>query len=671
MGQFLGVAQGQTLKGVRPEIVDIVKNAIAAIPYDAMITSGERPKGKTALGNHDNGYAIDVQLYDHGKPLPNKGTTAYAAYETYAQAARVYQQQTYPSLNLRTGLGFATVSGGKTLDPMHLDITPGRGMPLYDWNTGGKGAYAQFSNGGLGGTEGARRVSQIQQSLLGGPTPPADVPGAPNSSGSPDERSAFAASGQEMPMPGRPAAVDANPQANLIPPEMVAAIAASRPAALNAPPAPVTAPVMAPAPALPTAPVVAPQLQAPVPMPGRPALQAAAPATVAPQPMPGRPAALAGAPAAPAAASAVPATPAPQMVRLQSGKMISPGVYPASDGQHHVQISDDGSGNAVVTKIQNPGEIPGVMDPLHESKGTIVGGVVGQKIGQIKDQVANTVAPAIDQVKQTASQAAASLSNAALALPGQAGGAFAALGNFLTGGATAAPTIAPPMNSSGSPDDRGQPASPAPAASPDIGNQLKGLLGGLFGDKPAATTAPPMNISGSPDDRGAAEVTNLGVVPHLASGSNPASNPTPTPDFTVQQRTITNPAYTDWLAQHKADDVGTAPSFGDLQAAVGTTQQYNWAGQPIKPVVKPVTVAPVKAPPTTITVPYRVAVPQVAPQAAVVAPPRPVVAAPVGASYLQSQGVNTSGMSAGQVSNALRDALASSSRQSGSGPGSQ
>lgn len=43
----------------------------------------------------------------------------------------------------------------------------------------------------------------------------------------------------------------------------------------------------------------------------------------------------------------------------------------------------------------------------------------------------------------------------------------------------------------------------------------------------------------------------------------------------------------------------------------------------------------------------------------------------VGTSFLQSQGQNTAGMTPAQISNALRDALASSSRQSGSGPGSQ
>lgn len=42
-----------------------------------------------------------------------------------------------------------------------------------------------------------------------------------------------------------------------------------------------------------------------------------------------------------------------------------------------------------------------------------------------------------------------------------------------------------------------------------------------------------------------------------------------------------------------------------------------------------------------------------------------------GSGFLQAMGQNTSGMGAGQASNAFRDALASNSRTNGSGPGSQ
>lgn len=55
-----------------------------------------------------------------------------------------------------------------------------------------------------------------------------------------------------------------------------------------------------------------------------------------------------------------------------------------------------------------------------------------------------------------------------------------------------------------------------------------------------------------------------------------------------------------------------------------------------------------------------------APQAAPQAPP-----VQAGVSYLNASGIDTRGMSPGQIGNALAAAIGSSSRQSGSGPGSQ
>ena len=186
MGQFLGVRGGASIAKVDPKILDIVKNAIAAQPYAAEIISGSEHRNGD-LGNHGPGYAIDVQLYKpdaNGKlvPLPNRGTAAYSAYETYAQAAKVYQQEKYPGLPLRTGLGFNTTASSGTLDPMHLDIRPGGTMPAYSWDKGGLGRYANLSNGGLAGENGSKLVSQYQTALASGvPIPNVDVPNASTS----------------------------------------------------------------------------------------------------------------------------------------------------------------------------------------------------------------------------------------------------------------------------------------------------------------------------------------------------------------------------------------------------------------------------------------------------------------------------------------------------------
>ena len=96
MGQLLNITDD--LKGVDPRMVDIVKRAAAASPYDVKITDAMRAGGK---GNHKHGYAIDVALIDPrtGAELPNKmyyknGTIipgavdAFPVYERFAQTAR-------------------------------------------------------------------------------------------------------------------------------------------------------------------------------------------------------------------------------------------------------------------------------------------------------------------------------------------------------------------------------------------------------------------------------------------------------------------------------------------------------------------------------------------------------------------------------------------------------
>ena len=148
MGQFT-LEKGTDLSKVNPQLLDIVKNAIAAMPYDAIITSGMENRGSGELGNHGPGYAVDVAFIGpDGKRIGNTGARGGAAaapvYEQYAQIARAYQMKTYPKLadTFRWGGGF--LSGGTPFDYMHLDITPGAkgAMAYYDWNTGWKpGAY--------------------------------------------------------------------------------------------------------------------------------------------------------------------------------------------------------------------------------------------------------------------------------------------------------------------------------------------------------------------------------------------------------------------------------------------------------------------------------------------------------------------------------------------------
>ena len=123
MGKILGFNHGASVSKVDPRLWDIVQHAIAAMPYDARIKSGsERPRGDK--GNHSTGNAIDVTFYRDGKPVKDIGRNAESAklYEQYAQAARVYQQQTYPKHDkaLRWGGGFKQ---GNEFDFMHLDIT--------------------------------------------------------------------------------------------------------------------------------------------------------------------------------------------------------------------------------------------------------------------------------------------------------------------------------------------------------------------------------------------------------------------------------------------------------------------------------------------------------------------------------------------------------------------
>lgn len=255
------------------------------------------------------------------------------------------------------------------------------------------------------------------------------------------------------------------------------------------------------------------------------------PATKAPVPMPARPAAITGPQAAApfagsaataaarastqAAVSKATANGSTAAVTLPSGTKIAPGTYPSSNPGHTVTVNADGT----ITHNQNPGEIPGVIDPLHEPSNTVAGGIVQKTIQDI--------------ASQKAVEAAAATKAAA---PGVIAGAQSALS---TAGKTAT-----------------------------------NFLGGLFGGgAPAAGSAPASsNVFAGSTAKVAASPTydNPGSSISYADLAKFANLPTTA--YTQQQMTSANPAYLNYLAAQKADPIGAGPgSFASLQNALATT----------------------------------------------------------------------------------------------------
>lgn len=109
--------------------------------------------------------------------------------------------------------------------------------------------------------------------------------------------------------------------------------------------------------------------------------------------------------------AAAPAVTQPSSVRslvtLPSGKHIAPGTYPSSNPNHVVVISDDGTGHAVISHPKNPGEIPGLVDPLHEGD-TVAGGFTRNLLKDVNTGQALRAA-GLDKVAENA-----------LGVPGQA-----------------------------------------------------------------------------------------------------------------------------------------------------------------------------------------------------------------------------------------------------------
>jgi muramidase (phage lysozyme) len=134
-------------------------------------------------------------------------------------------------------------------------------------------------------------------------------------------------------------------------------------------------------------------------------------------------------------ASYSPAPSTPNLVKLPSGKMVAPGVYPSqSNPGSMVTVSDDGSGNAVIKETNL-----GLMNPAKMGKDTVAGGYIGQ---QLAPAVSNAVNNAKAAIAPQVTGLASNITNGAQALGGQIGGMFS---NMFGGGTPAAPSVpAPP-----------------------------------------------------------------------------------------------------------------------------------------------------------------------------------------------------------------------------------
>lgn len=320
----------------------------------------------------------------------------------------------------------------------------------------------------------------------------------------------------------------------------------------------------------------------------------------APVPMPGRPAALSGS----QAAAPQPATPSSNL-RLPSGKSIAPGLYPSNTPGHNVSITDDGRGNAVVKKIQNPGEIPGVIDPLNESRGTIAGGIVHG----VMDDIGAKVGGVMGNAYQAATTQAG---NAGNSLASTAGNAFNGMMSFFGG------QNAQPGASSSSLEASGHVGAPT-AVSGSTG--LQGAAGAAAGGvgnpttyvRPNGDTRQPQMVGTGPSPTGNnafAQNALAGLGPNGQSGwaanayapapvrtTLPAAPAAAAPQqYTTQQVTVANPAYAAWQSRNVGGNVMETHGKVNVQA--------------------PAAVAP---PPRTIVV---------AKQVPVAAPPPPPVVAP-------------------------------------------
>lgn len=175
-----------------PHITSIMEAAAAASPYNVVAFSGVAGR-QARTGNHPSGHAVDIFLEDPatGQLLTNYSQPAYQhqgtwqenfpAYEQFAQTTRVVQQQIAPELDnsWRWGGYFNPGRGNVAPDLMHFDDTPAMGgaMGGGSWSGGATGRFTSTfgitTNGGLNANRTWARgvVEQINA-----PRPPGDVP---------------------------------------------------------------------------------------------------------------------------------------------------------------------------------------------------------------------------------------------------------------------------------------------------------------------------------------------------------------------------------------------------------------------------------------------------------------------------------------------------------------
>ena len=361
----------------------------------------------------------------------------------------------------------------------------------------------------------------------------------------------------------------------------------------------------------------------------RPAALQAQTASDAPTPMPGRPAALDKAPAAPQG----PATKAPVMARLPSGKMIAEGTYPSSNDGSSVTITRGPDGNAVITRHDL-----GFMNPAHIGKDTIVGQMAQQ---MIKDKageaaaalgdaassaqgfVADKSAPAVDAISSALANGGQTGTDA---VAGFANGLGNMLNGFLGGGNTPQPaknvvSAPPPQENPGTERYLRQPlpAQPQQQSIPpksidDINfNAYNGYRQiQEMGPQPVGSG----NTTTAPSPKGTVRVNTVTVRP---DGTSHAVQPAPVSDLTYGQDSVsqmgrdmatgenhgtvragplvkavtyeeTNPAYAKWLAQYGNGGANVSGSPDDRDAAKAAVPPP--PPQTIKKT-KNVTVAPV------------------------------------------------------------------------------
>lgn len=307
------------------------------------------------------------------------------------------------------------------------------------------------------------------------------------------------------------------------------------------------------------------------------------------------------------------AAPMPDMVRTSTGRMIATGTYPANDGDHKVLVTNDGRGNAIVKKVLNVGEIPGVIDPMHEDPHTIAGAYIQRFMQQAKEQAGAQAADTVNAVTggagDAASQAVQNVTSAppiqqAFADPqGTVASIASNIGNFLTfGGAllpkggdqptTKAPFIMEPRQNMLSPDVRDgkeQTLRERERRAPFVMEPLQNMLSPDVRDGKEQSSTPTKNRAGSPDDRdllsvlkdraerasGGPSLEERDSVPtyrQIQEIGPTAVEQKPKTTFKTVEMEVDNPAYLKYIAGQNADPIGQgAGSFADLQALTDPT----------------------------------------------------------------------------------------------------